>query len=57
MWQTMLDEEEMKRMSFGCTRRDGDLKSWRSMLSGLSGDVTINYDISSCGDITGLISS
>lgn len=52
IWESLLEEEEMQRMSFGCTRREGDLKSWASMLRGLKGAATVNY-ISSCQDTTG----
>ena len=52
MWEALLDEEEMQRMSLGCTRREGDLKSWTSLLSALKGAATVNY-ISSCQDTAG----
>ena len=55
MWKTVLDEEEMERMSFGCTRRDGDLMSWRNMRSALLGDASVNYDVNSCQDGTGFL--
>ena len=53
LWDGVLDEEEIQRMSLGCERRDGDLKAWRSMRSGVIGDAHVHYDTSSCRDVTG----
>ncbi|PFX12596.1 G-protein coupled receptor GRL101, partial [Stylophora pistillata] len=52
LWDGVLDEEEIQRMSLGCERRDGDLKAWRSMRSGVIGDAHVHYDTSSCRDVT-----
>lgn len=54
IWKNVIDEEELRRMSLGCKRRDGDLMTWRSMLSGLLGNAYVRYDTSSCQDLAGL---
>ena len=53
-WKNVLEEEEIQRMSLGCKRRHGDLKTWGSMLDGLKGSAYAHYDTSSCRDLSGL---
>lgn len=54
IWKNVIEEDEIHRMSLGCKRRDGDLKSWGAMIGGLKGNAYVHYDTSSCRDRTGL---